>query len=129
MVGGSEKTGLLNASRGMIFPVRWHEPFGLAVIESLYFGCPVFATPYGALPELVPAECGVLSAHALELAHAVKTTNFDRRACHQHAVQRFHADIMARNYLQVYQRILDGETLHQHQPFIQGDARNLPWGD
>ena len=56
MVGGSEKTGLLNASRGMIFPVRWHEPFGLAVIESLYFGCPVFATPYGALPELVPAE-------------------------------------------------------------------------
>ena len=50
MVGGSEKTGLLNASRGMIFPVRWHEPFGLAVIESLYFGCPVFATPYGALP-------------------------------------------------------------------------------
>ena len=129
MVGGEQKFGLLNASRGLIFPVRWHEPFGLAVIESLYFGCPVFATPYGALPELVPAECGVLSAHALELAHAVKTTNFDRRACHQHAVQRFHADIMARNYLQVYQRILDGETLHQHQPFIQGDARNLPWGD
>ena len=72
---------------------------------------------------------GYAGAPALELAHAVKTTNFDRRACHQHAVQRFHADIMARNYLQVYQRILDGETLHQHQPFIQGDARNLPWGD
>ena len=46
-------SSLLNASRGLIFPVRWHEPFGLAVIESLYFGCPVFATPYGALPELV----------------------------------------------------------------------------
>ena len=129
MVGGSEKTGLLGQSRGMIFPVRWHEPFGLAVIESLYFGCPVFATPYGALPELVPADCGVLSAHALELAHAVKTGNFDRRACHQRAVQHFHADTMARNYLQVYQRILDGETLHQHPPAIQGDARNLPWGD
>ena len=56
MVGGTQKTGLLNASRGLIFPVRWHEPFGLAVIESLYFGCPVFSTPYGALPELVPAD-------------------------------------------------------------------------
>jgi glycosyltransferase involved in cell wall biosynthesis len=54
MVGGQVKLDLLQGSRGLIFPVLWHEPFGLAVIESLYFGCPVYATPYGALPELVP---------------------------------------------------------------------------
>ena len=74
MVGGTQKTGLLNASRGLIFPVRWHEPFGLAVIESLYFGCPVFSTPYGALPELVPVHCGVLSDQASVLAEAVRLT-------------------------------------------------------
>lgn len=50
MVGGGEKLRLLQGSKGLIFPVRWHEPFGLAIIESLYFGCPVFGTPYGALP-------------------------------------------------------------------------------
>ena len=44
MVGGEQKNSLLNGSRGLIFPVRWHEPFGLAIIESLYFGCPVFST-------------------------------------------------------------------------------------
>ena len=129
MVGGSEKTGLLNASRGMIFPVRWHEPFGLAVIESLYFGCPVFSTPYGALPELVPAHCGQLSAHAQELADAIGRGGWSARACHEHVVQHFGAETMARAYLQVYERVLAGETLHAQHPVIQGVARDLPWGD
>ncbi len=35
MVGGSQKMHLINGSRGLILPVLWHEPFGLAVIESL----------------------------------------------------------------------------------------------
>ena len=127
MVGGVQKCRLLNASQGMIFPVRWHEPFGLAVIESLYFGCPVFATPYGALPELVPAECGVLSAHAGELAAAVRANHFDRRACHQHVLTHFSAERMARDYLRLYERIISGEQLHSSQPFILEPARNLPW--
>lgn len=127
MVGGQQKIDLLNASRGLIFPVRWHEPFGLAVIESLYFGCPVFSTPYGALPELVPAHCGVLAADADTLAEAIRSRSWDMRACHQHVVQHFSADAMARGYLQFYERVLAGETLHREHPVIQGPARDLPW--
>ena len=127
MVGGSEKARLLNSSRGMIFPVRWHEPFGLAVIESLYFGCPVFATPYGALPELVPADCGRLSVQADDLVEAVRTHSFDRQACHARAVDHFSAARMAQDYLQKYQQVLDGEFLNPVQPAIQGEARQLPW--
>ena len=129
MVGGAQKTQLLNASNGLIFPVRWHEPFGLAVIESLYFGCPVFATPYGALPELVPADCGRLSAQADELVEAIQTQTFDRQACHTRAVEHFSAQRMARDYLQKYQQVLDGEFLNPVQPAIQGEARQLPWTD
>lgn len=129
MVGGAQKNELLNASRGLIFPVRWHEPFGLAVIESLYFGCPVFSTPYGALPELVLAHCGQLSAHAQELADAIGRGGWSARACHEHVVQHFGAETMARAYLQVYERVLAGETLHAQHPVIQGVARDLPWGD
>ena len=127
MVGGAQKTQLLNASNGLIFPVRWHEPFGLAVIESLYFGCPVFATPYGALPELVPADCGRLSAQADDLVEAVRTHTIDRQACHARAVAHFSAARMARDYLQKYQQVLDGEYLNPVQPAIQGEARQLPW--
>lgn len=127
MVGGDQKNSLLNASRGLIFPVRWHEPFGLAVIESLYFGCPVFATPYGALPELVPPECGALSARGEDLAHAIRTGRWDRRACQAHVMQHFSALAMAQGYLRHYQRVLDGETLHRTPPMILGPARDLPW--
>ena len=127
MVGGAQKTQLLNASNGLIFPVRWHEPFGLAVIESLYFGCPVFATPYGALPELVPANCGHLSAQADALVDAIQTQTFDRRACHARAVAHFSAARMAQDYLQKYQQVLGGEYLNPVQPAIQGEARQLPW--
>jgi len=127
MVGGAQKAQLLNASGGMVFPVRWHEPFGLAIVESLYFGCPVFATPYGALPELVPEDCGVLSGRASELAEAVRSRQFDRRACQAHVMTNFSAAAMARGYLRCYERIVDGEKLNAVPPMIQGQARELPW--
>ncbi len=127
MVGGAQKAQLLNASRGMVFPVRWHEPFGLAIVESLYFGCPVFATPYGALPELVPEDCGVLSIQASELAQAVRSRQFDRRACQAHVLANFSALAMARGYLRCYERIVAGETINRVPPMIQGQARELPW--
>src|ERR1700733_12244727 len=62
MIGGEEKKRLLSRARCLIFPVRWHEPFGSATIESLVSGAFVAATPYGSLPEIVTPEPGMLSA-------------------------------------------------------------------
>ena len=129
MVGGATKLARLNASRGLILPVRWHEPFGLAVIESLYFGCPVFATPYGALPELVGPAHGVLSNRRAELSDAVRAAHFDARACHEHARTGFSATRMAQDYLVKYQRVLDGENLNPVPPRMQGAFDGLPWFD
>lgn len=127
MAGGQHKNRLINGSCGLLFPVRWHEPFGLAVIESLYFGCPVFATPYGALPELIPTSCGVLSDHAEVLINAIHTHKIEMRACHAHAIQNFSADTMARNYITYYERVLSGEKLNTVAPIIRSEARLLPW--
>lgn len=128
MVGGALKFRLLNESRGMIFPVRWHEPFGLAVIESLYFGNPVFSTPYGALPELVQAQHGFLSNSVAELAQAVQAMKFDPQACHQWAVSHFNHVAMARGYLDKYQRVLDGESMNASPPILKENGhRLLPW--
>jgi len=126
MVGGAEKMNLLNGSRGLIFPVLWHEPFGLAVIESLYFGAPVFSTPYGALPEIVTPECGVLSARRSELAEAVASSNFDPHACHARALT-FNANTMAQGYLAIYERVRNGEMLNTSAPVLQGEVKHLPW--
>lgn len=126
MVGGDKKFQLLNTSRGLVFPTLWHEPFGLAVIESLYFGAPVFATPYGALPEIVTPECGILSTSRAILAQAVSRSQFDPHACHARALT-FNSDQMASDYLSVYQRVLDGESLNPVSPVLHGDIKHLPW--
>lgn len=126
MVGGEKKIHLLNSSRGLIFPTLWHEPFGLAVIESLYFGAPVFATPYGALPEIVTPECGVLSSSRAKLADAVSHNQFDPHACHARALV-FNSDTMASDYLSVYKRVLNGESLNPKSPVLHGDIKHLPW--
>lgn len=128
MVGGELKFRLLNESKGMIFPVRWNEPFGLAVIESLYFGNPVFATPYGALPEIVLSDHGYLSDSVSDLAMAVREKKFDPRECHQRAVSMFNHVAMAKGYLEKYQRVLDGERMNASQPVLKDNGHQLlPW--
>jgi hypothetical protein len=116
MVGGQEKLDLLNSSRGLIFPVIWDEPFGLAVIESLYFGCPVFASRRGSLPELVTADTGFLSNDLAELAFALREQQFDALACHQHAVERFNANRMAESYIEKYKKVISGASLSPTRP-------------
>jgi hypothetical protein len=127
MVGGETKFSVLRKSRGLIFPVRWHEPFGLAAIESLYFGCPVFATPYGALPELVPTECGTLSIKMSDLVDAMKNQSFNREVCHLHAANNFNAEKMAASYFHIYQRVINREKLHTAHPCMEISASKLPW--
>jgi glycosyltransferase involved in cell wall biosynthesis len=131
MVGGAEKNELINGSRALVFPVRWHEPFGIAIIESLYFGCPVFATPYGSLPELVPAHVGSLSASATELAAALRArTRYDPKACHEWVMDNFTARIMTDRYVAFYERVMNGETLNPARPrLIEPGPKLLAWGD
>ncbi|WP_419570854.1 glycosyltransferase [Rheinheimera sp.] len=119
MIGGERKNELLRQSQGLIFPVRWHEPFGLAIIESLYLGAPVFATPYGAIPEIISRpDIGFLSANYAELADAVhNVARFDREACHLHAKTCFDHLTMADAYQRCYLKVIDGQTLNSTPPF------------
>ena len=112
MVGGEEKKNLLARARCLIFPVRWHEPFGIAAIEALVSGAFVVATPYGSLPEIVAPEVGVLSANANELAAAVKNSQrFNPVVCREHVLRHFNYLNMAKNYLKFYERVLTHGSL------------------
>jgi glycosyltransferase involved in cell wall biosynthesis len=129
-VGAEEKRRFLPGSMGLVFPVRWHEPFGLAIVESLYFGSPVFGTPYGSLPEIVQPGYGFLSTDAGELAEALRGGGLlDPRACHAYAVERFGAPAMAEGYLRAYERVIGGEPLHAAPPRrrVPPDAGLLPF--
>ena len=130
MVGGKEKEELLNGSKGLIFPVRWPEPFGLAIIESLYFGCPIFGTPYGALPEIVGNKFGVLSNSAAELTAAVQNSDkFSPKLCHEYALSHFNSKKMALSYLEKYEKVLSGEKLNEIAPKLRNKSNEkfLEW--
>lgn len=131
MLGGERKEDILKRSCGLIFPVRWHEPFGLAIIESLYYGAPVFGTPYGSLPELIPPFCGVLSNKAADLASALRHAgDFQKNLCREYVLEKFHSSKMSLAYLGLYERILNGEVLNEKEPMLLkelGDGRFLDW--
>lgn len=117
MVGGKTKFELLNGSKGLIFPVKWHEPFGLAIIESLYYGCPVFGTPYGSLPELVKDDFGFLSDKSHELVEAILNVDlYSRQRCHEYVIDKFNSKRMAIDYLKKYEKVISGFSLNTHPP-------------
>ncbi len=126
--GGAEKFRLLNTSKGMVFPVTWHEPFGLAIVESMYFGCPVFATPYGAIQEIVTPECGWLGHSVQAMAEQLLgAERFNSQACHARARDVFNAQRMARGYAKHYTQVLDGSALNADFPSSHEFDQRLPW--
>jgi len=120
-LGGAEKNAVLQASKALLFPVLWHEPFGLAIMESLYFGCPVFGTRYGSLPELVPADVGFLSNNLPELVDAVRGLDrYRRQRCHEYVMDQFTSRHMAQKYLTLYEKVLKGIPLNPRPPVNDG---------
>ena len=138
---------MLNGSKGLLFPILYHEPFGLAVPESLYFGCPVFGTPYGALPELLCrkvnsegrkwtgqvdacfSEFGCLSVKKSELYEAVRQADsFKAERCIEYALDCFTIERMTRDYLVLYEQVLNGKPLHEKPPGVEEvpDQKFLP---
>ncbi len=120
MVDNQKKSLYLNRSKGLIFPILWHEPFGLAIVESLYFGCPVFATPYGSLTELIKQEVGVVSNKKQKIVDGLKDAgSFNKITCHEYAKEEFSALKMAKAYLVLYERVLNGEILNKVKPTLR----------
>jgi glycosyltransferase involved in cell wall biosynthesis len=117
-VDNEKKIKIMEKSKGLIFPVLWDEPFGLAIIESLYAGCPVFGTKRGSLPELINEDIGFVSDNENELIDALREKKFSPQICHEHAIKYFSSEVMTKKYLVLYDKILHGETLNKTMPYV-----------
>jgi glycosyltransferase involved in cell wall biosynthesis len=116
-VSDDQKKETLRKGSALLFPVRWHEPFGVALMEAMVTGSPVFGTPYGSLPELITEETGFLSNEKNELAAKLKSyTRYDRKAIRQYVLNRFTHRHMAERYLEYYHRVISGKTLNPQEP-------------
>lgn len=128
MVDNIKKCNVLERSKGLIFPVTWEEPFGLAITESLFMGTPVFATPYGSLPELISTpEFGLLSNIEADLVDAIKHRDYDPRLCYEYARDTFDHISMTKAYLNKYEQVLQGELLNSSISAPIQKMKKLPY--
>lgn len=128
-LGGLEKSYVINQSKALLFPVIWHEPFGLAIVESLYFGGPVFGSTYGSLPELIPSEVGVTSNSYSELIQAASNyRDYNRKYCHEYVCDNFSVRNMCDGYLSMYEKVLNGHQLNEKNPVhvMDSEIRHYP---
>lgn len=129
MVNDEKKFSVMESSQGLIFPVTWHEPFGLAMIESLYAGCPVFATSFGSIPEIIiDSGLGFLSNSESEMVdHLSQNHKYNPYYCHRYVVKRFSAQLMAENYMEKYEKVLRGEVLNSSFTLPYREGNDCRW--
>lgn len=106
-VGGQVRDDLVAAARVALFPLRWNEPGGTAVVESLALGTPVVGIARGCLPELIEhGRTGLLTTDEDELGALVhRATSIDEAECRAEAGRRFTPATMAEAYLALYEQL------------------------
>jgi glycosyltransferase involved in cell wall biosynthesis len=117
-VGGRDKWELLGGAEALINPIRWPEPFGLVMIESLAVGTPVLAFAEGAAPEIVDhGRTGFLCDDEDDMSERLSTVgSLDRRDCRRAAETRFSTRRMVDDHLELYRRLLDPPRLAVPDP-------------
>lgn len=115
-----DKVQLLSKARALLFPIRWDEPFGLAVIEALACGTPVIAMKRGAMPEIIQHGVnGFLAEDEAEFKHYMQRAGeIDPAACRQSVEDKFAAPVAAKRYLEIYQ-----EAIRRTSPRADTKAR------
>jgi len=109
-VGGRDKDEFLGNARALLFPIDWPEPFGLVMIEAMACGTPVIAWPCGSVPEVInEGVSGFIVDNVDEAVDAVSRVEWlSRQECRREFEQRFDAARMARDYVEVYRKLVHG---------------------
>ncbi|MGE0685061.1 MAG: glycosyltransferase [Candidatus Binatia bacterium] len=94
-------------AQATLFPIRWGEPFGMVLIESMASGAPVLAFGEGAVPEIVRhGETGFVVDSVESMVKAVgRIEHLDRRNCWKHVKTNFSIQKMAEGYAALYEQL------------------------
>jgi glycosyltransferase involved in cell wall biosynthesis len=108
----ARKIQLLGGAFALLFPIDWPEPFGLVMIEAMACGTPVIAYRRGSVPEVIDdGVTGFICDGIDDAVNAVsRVAALDRFQIRQVFEERFSAARMTRDYLAIYERILDSRV-------------------
>jgi glycosyltransferase involved in cell wall biosynthesis len=112
-ISEGSKGDFLGNAAGLLFPIVWPEPFGLAMIEAMACGTPTIAFRNGSVPEVVDDGVTgfIVDSEDEAIAAALQLRRLDRARIRHVFEQRFVARRMAEDYLNVYRRVAA-----RHQP-------------
>lgn len=102
------KVDLLGRAKATLFPIRWHEPFGLVMVESMACGTPVLAHPMGAAAEvIVDGVTGWLCETGEEMVEAIgRVDQLSPAACRRHVIEGFSVRLMVERYEALMERVV-----------------------
>ena len=107
-VNEAEKATLLAGAAALLFPIDWPEPFGLVMIEAMSCGTPVIAWKNGSVPEVMDNGVSGRIVESIEEAIAAvdEVVAMDRSTVRECFEQRYTAERMARDYVDIYKRLI-----------------------
>jgi glycosyltransferase involved in cell wall biosynthesis len=113
-ISDAEKPEFLSGADALLFPIDWEEPFGVVLIEAMACGTPTIAFRRGSTPEVIEdGVTGFLVDSVEEAVEAVgRLDTLSRDRCRAEFERRFTAQRMARDYLDIYRRLLAGRAGH-----------------
>lgn len=135
LMNGKEKSIFFENALATLFPIRWDEPFGLVIVESMACGIPVIAFARGSVGEII--EDGVTGflinpsdtetkgnfitkktgiegmVEAVNRMYSLPDDEYKkmRKNCRELVEQKFSAEKMVENYEKVYEKILTPKPL------------------
>jgi glycosyltransferase involved in cell wall biosynthesis len=101
------KLELLAGARALLFPIRWDEPFGMVMLESMACGTPVLAFAEGAVPEVVEdGLTGFVCKDKDEMVEAVgRVDELRREDCRAAVEGYFSTRRMVADHLELYREL------------------------
>lgn len=111
-VSPERRDELFRGALALLNPITWQEPFGLVMVEALGCGTPVVGFPYGAAEEIVDdGVTGYLCGSVDEAVDALaRVPELERKACRRAVEERFTAERMVSEYVELYEQVLQGRA-------------------
>jgi glycosyltransferase involved in cell wall biosynthesis len=112
-----EKPAFLGNASGLLFPIDWPEPFGLAMIEAMACGTPVLGWRNGAVPEVVEDGLTGYIVDSIDAAVAKipALAALERTQVRRRSEARFSVFRMAQDYLDVYRSLARPQLARAHE--------------
>ena len=119
-----DKNEFLGNALGLLFPIDWPEPFGLVMIEAMACGTPTLAFGSGSVPEIIDRGASGLIVDSVEAAVSAlpPLLAMDRKKVRQAFEERFSSTRMARDYLEIYHRLLNRPVETDRFPVVSNAA-------